>query len=68
MADFADTGEVAEIEKMYADFPPVDEIVDMCITLGKKRDYERTRNRQDDAWAYYHELKAMMEAQKRKTA
>ncbi|MHC9542246.1 MAG: hypothetical protein AB9903_22275 [Vulcanimicrobiota bacterium] len=68
MADYADPSEIDEIEKMYADFPPVNEIVDMCIALSIKRNYERTRNNQDDAWAYYHELKSMIEAKQRKTA
>jgi|GEM_PF-1947807 len=64
MADYADPIEIDEIEKIYANFPPVSEIVDMCIALGIKRDYARTRNDLDDVWAYYHELEAMMEAKR----
>ncbi|MDQ7825081.1 MAG: hypothetical protein RDV48_19930 [Candidatus Eremiobacteraeota bacterium] len=67
MADYTDPTEVDEIDKFYANFPPIDEIVDMCIILGAKTDYKRTHD-ESKAWAYYYELKTMVEAKQRKTA
>jgi hypothetical protein len=67
MADYADVSEVDEIEKLYANYPSVSEIIGMCYDLGIEKDNIRTID-EDDAWAYYHELKALIEAKKRKTA
>lgn len=60
--------EVESIDRAHADFPSNTEIDNMCIDLEIKRDYSRTRNNKDDAWAYYHELKTQIEARQRKTA
>jgi len=67
MADYADVSEIDEIEKRYAGYPPIMEIIGMCFDLGVKKDNLRTIE-ESDAWAYYHELKAMMDQKNRKTA
>ncbi len=67
MADYTDPDEADEIKKMYANYPSISEIRDMCYDLSIKKDDFRTI-KEDDAWAYYHELKSMMEAKQRKTA
>jgi hypothetical protein len=67
MADYADVSEIDEIEKLYAHYPSVSDIGRMCYALGIKMDTIRTLD-EADAWAYYHELEALIEAQKRKTA
>jgi hypothetical protein len=67
MADYADISEVAEIEKMYANYPSSREIIHMCRILGIEKDTIRTI-KEADAWAYYHELKARVEAMERKSA
>jgi hypothetical protein len=67
MADFAGTKEAEEIGEMYKNFPSSTEIGHMCYTLGIERDLFRGLEEQD-AWAYYHELKAMIDQKQRKTA
>jgi hypothetical protein len=67
MADYADVSEIEEIKKMYASHPSISEIAEICYLLGIKPDSFRTV-READAWAYYHELKAMVDQQQRKTA
>jgi len=67
MADYADVSEIEEIEKRYVSYPPVREIARMCCVLDVEIDNFRTIDK-DDAWAYYHELKTMVEHQHRKTA
>lgn len=60
MADYADSSEIEKIEKMYANYPSISEIRDMCYELGIQKDNLRTIE-EADAWVYYHELKAMIE-------
>jgi hypothetical protein len=67
MADFAGMDEAEEIAKMYANYPPVREIIGFCIDLGIKKDDFRTIE-EAGAWAYYHELKAKVAQHQRKTA
>ncbi|MDQ7825418.1 MAG: hypothetical protein RDV48_21635 [Candidatus Eremiobacteraeota bacterium] len=67
MADYADHSEIELIERKYASYPDSMEITGMCYDLGIKEDNLRTI-KEDDAWAYYHELKAMIEAKQRKSA
>ncbi|MDQ7827280.1 MAG: hypothetical protein RDV48_31085 [Candidatus Eremiobacteraeota bacterium] len=67
MADYTDPGEIDEIDEYLANRPPPREIVGMCRILGIEQDNLRTIKK-DDAWAYYRELKAMVEAKQRKTA
>ncbi|MDQ7825090.1 MAG: hypothetical protein RDV48_19975 [Candidatus Eremiobacteraeota bacterium] len=67
MADYADHGEIELIERKYANYPSLTEIRHMCHELGIVENDFRTI-KEEDAWAYYHELKAMIEAKQRKTA
>jgi len=67
MADYTDPDEADEIKRLYANYPDSMEIISMCYDLGIKKDNIRTI-KEDDAWAYYQELKAMVEAKQRKTA
>ncbi|MHC9542257.1 MAG: hypothetical protein AB9903_22335 [Vulcanimicrobiota bacterium] len=59
--------EVEQIEREQAQFPSFEDIRAMRIQLGFKNDSRRLLT-PEDAWAYYHELKATMEAKQRKTA
>ncbi|GEM_PF-2413593 len=59
--------EVLQIEKEHAKYPSTEDITNMCLSLGVQEDEMRTV-KLDDAWAYYHELKAQVEAKQRKTA
>ncbi len=59
--------DIKSIDQHYESFPPLGEIGSMCYDLGIKENTRRTVYK-DDAWAYYHELKAMVEAKQRKTA
>ncbi|MHC9542253.1 MAG: hypothetical protein AB9903_22315 [Vulcanimicrobiota bacterium] len=67
MADYTDPDEANEIAELYANYPPSREITHMCRLLGIEEDNIKTI-REANAWAYYHELKSMIEAQQRKTA
>jgi hypothetical protein len=67
MADYADVSEIEEIQKRYANYPPIRDISGMCREVGVEIDGFRTIE-EADAWAYYHELKAMVDQQQRKTA
>ncbi|MDQ7825085.1 MAG: hypothetical protein RDV48_19950 [Candidatus Eremiobacteraeota bacterium] len=67
MADYTDPTEADEIDKLYANYPSVSEIRDMCYDLGIEQNSVLTLD-EDDAWAYYRKLKAMMETRQRKSA
>ncbi len=54
-------------EEKIKRYPSVSEILGMCVTLGIKCD-PRRGIKEEDAWAYYHELKARVEQHQRKTA
>ncbi|MDQ7825416.1 MAG: hypothetical protein RDV48_21625 [Candidatus Eremiobacteraeota bacterium] len=47
--------------------PSVSEMLGMCRALGLECDPLRDIS-EDDAWAYYRELKALLEAKQRKSA
>jgi hypothetical protein len=67
MADYADPREIEYIEKKYAGYPSSSEIGRFCYYLGIEIDSLRTLHK-EEAWAYYHELKAKVDAKQRKTA
>jgi hypothetical protein len=59
--------EVESIDKAYADYPDVGEVIRMCLSLGIRQKNFLAMKR-DDAWAYYNELKAKIEDKRRKSA
>jgi len=67
MADHSDPSEIDYIEKKYSEYPSFGEMGRYCVVLGIDFDNFKTIAK-DDAWAYYHELKAMVSQHKRKTA
>jgi hypothetical protein len=67
MADYADVSEIDDIEKSYVNYPQINEIATLCCALDVKIDNKRTIE-ESDAWAYYYELKSMVEQQHKKTA
>jgi hypothetical protein len=67
MSDSYDPEELEYIERKYSEYPSSSDIGSLCYELGIKKDARRTI-RKEDAWAYYHELKAMVDQQQRKTA
>jgi hypothetical protein len=67
MADYAGISEAEEIDKLYENYPDSREMIGMCFDLGIRIDSNRTIE-EDDAWTYYHELKAKVEAKQRRSA
>jgi hypothetical protein len=67
MADYADVSEVDDIDKIYAGYPDVGEIIKLCMLLDIEKENFLLMEK-DDAWAYYHKLKARVEAMERKSA
>jgi len=59
--------DLRSIDEHYHTYPRIGEIISMCIDLGIEKDDFRTIY-EADAWAYYHELKALVAQQQRKTA